>query len=97
MEKGTSETYKNLQRQLGLTRASFLDQRIGQILTKSRALAAISIATKTPLPYSIPQERTRETRTLGGPRGDLARSLFSGANRAISEEITPLQQLYAEI
>jgi hypothetical protein len=75
MEKGTSETYRSLQQQLGPTRTSFLDLRIGQILTKSRALAAISIASQAPKPFSVPQEFPRSPRA---PRGELGRSLFAG-------------------
>jgi len=94
MEKGTSETYKSLQKQLGPIAASFLDQRIGQILTKSRAIAASSIAARIPsTPFSVPSEKIRKTRA---PRGDLAKSLFSKEARTQEEEITPSQQLITE-
>jgi hypothetical protein len=78
MEKGTSETYKSLQKQLGPIAASFLDQKIGQILTKSRALAATSIASRIPkTAFSNLRERPRAPRE---PRGDLGKSLYFSNN-----------------
>lgn len=52
MEKETAKTYKGLQQLIGPVAASWLDSSIGLILTKTRAVSAVSIVRENP---SIPE------------------------------------------